>query len=115
MKCVSIAVAFTLATLRASSTHAAQAALPDRWQTGRDIDTSHPPQRRRALLGIPNLSGFSPEGDGWPGGRAYEPKSGRGYRASYRLGANGTLDVTDCVLLFFRTRQRACPTMENHR
>jgi uncharacterized protein (DUF2147 family) len=69
-----------------------------------DINNPDRSLRRRAILGLPVLSGFLPYRGSWIGGTAYDPKSGRSYRASLRLGAGGALEVTGCVLLFCRTK-----------
>ncbi len=69
----------------------------------RDINNPDPALRSRAILGLPVLSGFVPYNGAWIGGSAYDPKSGRSYRASLRLQEGGALGVTGCVLLFCRT------------
>lgn len=57
--------------------------------------------RNRRLVGLVVLSGFSPSG---VGGRAYDPKTGRSYRASLRLNPDGTLRVTGCVTIVCRSQ-----------
>jgi len=69
----------------------------------RDINNPNPALRSRTILGMPVLSGFVPYNGTWIGGSAYDPKSGRSYRASLRLQAGGALGVTGCVMLFCRT------------
>ena len=69
----------------------------------RDINNPDAGLRRRTILGLPVLSGFVPYRGTYVGGTAYDPKSGRSYRASLRLGSGGALEVTGCVLLFCRT------------
>lgn len=69
----------------------------------RDVNNPNPALRNRTILGMPVLSGFMPYITGYVGGSAYDPKSGRSYRASLRLQSGGTLGVTGCVLLFCRT------------
>ena len=58
--------------------------------------------RRRPILGLTVLSAFSPAG---MGGRAYDPKTGRSYRATLRLNADGSLRVTGCVSVVCRSRK----------
>ena len=57
--------------------------------------------RRRPLVGTAVLSGFSASG---AGGRAYDPKTGRSYRATLRVNGDGTLRVTGCVLVVCRSQ-----------
>ena len=57
--------------------------------------------RRRPLVGTAVLSGFSASG---AGGRAYDPKTGRSYRATLRLNGDGSLRVTGCVLVVCRSQ-----------
>lgn len=57
--------------------------------------------RTRPLAGLTVLSGFSASG---AGGRAYNPKTGRSYRASLRLNPDGTLRVTGCVAVICRSQ-----------
>ena len=68
-----------------------------------DADVNNPDRalRTRPLAGVAVLSGFTPSGSG---GRAYDPKSGRSYRASLQLNANGTLRVTGCVAFVCRSQ-----------
>lgn len=69
-----------------------------------DINNPDPEQRNRPLVGIAILTGLVRGDDGWNGGRAYDPKAGRSYRAAIRLAGDGRLDVTGCLLFFCRTR-----------
>lgn len=70
-----------------------------------DVNNPDPAARRRPMVGIAVLSGFRPSGPrAATGGRAYDPKTGRSYRASLQLNANGTLKVTGCVLFVCRSR-----------
>jgi uncharacterized protein (DUF2147 family) len=47
----------------------------------------------RPIVGLTTLSGFTRSGGDWSG-PAYDPKSGKSYRASLRLNAEGTLRLT---------------------
>ena len=69
----------------------------------RDVNNPLPFLRSRTILGLPVLTGFTGAGNDYSGGHAYDPKSGRSYRASLRLRSGNALDVTGCVLLFCRT------------
>ena len=70
----------------------------------RDVNNPNRALRSRNILGMPVLSGFVPYLEGrYVGGSAYDPKSGRSYRASLRLQDGGSLGVTGCVMLFCRT------------
>lgn len=60
--------------------------------------------RGRPLIGVAVLSGFARNRSGDLQGSAYDPKSGRSYRAYLSLNANGTLRVTGCVLLICRSQ-----------
>lgn len=68
-----------------------------------DINNPDPRLRRRPLLGIAVLTGLVKAGGNWSGGRAYDPKAGRSYRARIRA-ADGGLDVTGCLFVICRTR-----------
>jgi uncharacterized protein (DUF2147 family) len=70
----------------------------------RDIRNPDPGLRNRTILGLPVLSGFVPYFDGsYVGGSAYDPKSGRSYRASLRFQSANALGVTGCILVICRT------------
>lgn len=70
----------------------------------RDVRNPDPRLRGRPILGLATLTGFSGAGGEWSGGRAYDPKSGRSYRASLSLNADGSLNVTGCVAFICRTK-----------
>ncbi|MDQ8756609.1 DUF2147 domain-containing protein [Sphingosinicella sp. LHD-64] len=61
-------------------------------------------QRNRPLAGLAVLSGFSRNGAGDLQGTAYDPKSGRSYRAYLAVGADGTLRVTGCIAFLCRSQ-----------
>ncbi|HMG47700.1 MAG TPA: DUF2147 domain-containing protein [Allosphingosinicella sp.] len=71
----------------------------------RDVRNPDPRLRGRPILGLPTLTGFSGAGGEWTGGRAYDPKSGRSYRASLSLQRDGALNVTGCVLFICQTKR----------
>lgn len=68
-----------------------------------DVNNPDPGLRGRPILGMPVLTGFTPEGGELAGGHAYDPKSGRSYRTTLSLNDNGTLNVTGCVLFICQT------------
>jgi uncharacterized protein (DUF2147 family) len=70
----------------------------------RDVNNPDPSLRGRPILGLATLTGFSGSGREYGGGRAYDPKSGRSYRASLSLNADGSLNVTGCVAFICRTK-----------
>ena len=57
--------------------------------------------RSRPLAGLTVLSGFTPAGTG---GRAYNPRNGRSYRATLALNGDGSLRVTGCVMMICRSQ-----------
>lgn len=69
-----------------------------------DINNPDPARRKQPLIGVSVLKGLMRSTDGWSGGQAYDPKAGRSYRAAIRLGRDGRLDVTGCLLFLCRTR-----------
>jgi uncharacterized protein (DUF2147 family) len=68
-----------------------------------DVNNPDPQLRNRPIVGLTILSGFQPDGDGWRGGRAYDPKSGKSYRSTLALDGTKRLVVTGCVLFFCRS------------
>ena len=68
-----------------------------------DVNNPFSFMRNRPIVGLSVLSGFTRAGDQYTGGRAYDPKSGHAYRATLRLGAGNTLEVTGCLVLICRT------------
>jgi uncharacterized protein (DUF2147 family) len=70
-----------------------------------DINNPDPLLRRRPILGLQTLSGFTRDGAVWSSGHAYDPKSGRTYRATLQLNADGSLKLTGCVLFICQSRR----------
>ena len=62
-----------------------------------------PALRKRRLLGLPILSGFTADGDMWRG-RIYDPKSGKTYKSQVRRKPDGSLEVKGCVGPFCQTQ-----------
>jgi len=69
----------------------------------RDINNPDPALRKRRLLGLPILSGFTEESDLWRG-RIYDPKSGKTYRSVIRRKGPNTLEVKGCLGPFCQTQ-----------
>lgn len=69
-----------------------------------DLNNSQPNLRSRSLVGLEVLSGFTLRGTAWVEGRAYDPKSGRSYKARLTPNADGTLTVTGCVFFICRSQ-----------
>ena len=70
-----------------------------------DVNNPESVLRRRAILGLPVLSGFRRDGRQWGGGRAYDPKSGNSYRSRLSLNPDGSLRVTGCVLFVCQSKR----------
>ena len=68
-----------------------------------DVNNPDARLRQRPILGLPTLTGFTRDGAVWKGGRAYDPKSGRSYRATLERNPDGSLKVTGCVLIVCRS------------
>ncbi|MEQ5787828.1 DUF2147 domain-containing protein [Erythrobacter sp. NFXS35] len=69
----------------------------------RDINNPDPVLRKRRLLGLPILSGFTADGDLWRG-RIYDPKSGKSYRSVIRRTGANVLEVKGCIGPFCQTQ-----------
>jgi uncharacterized protein (DUF2147 family) len=75
---------------------------------GIPVTDVHNPDRRlrsRPLLGLAVLGGFKPSGGQWTGGRIYDPKSGKTYRSTLSVNADGSLKVSGCVLFICQTQR----------
>lgn len=71
----------------------------------RDVNNPAPALRSRPIVGLPTLTGFNPEASAWTGGQAYDPKSGRSYRTTLSLNADGSLNVRGCVMFICQSRR----------
>lgn len=80
-----------------------------------DVNNPDPELRSRPLVGVRILTGLKRSGSRWQGGRAYDPKVGRSYRARIALGSPTRLDVTGCVLFLCQTRHWTRLVKENRR
>ena len=70
-----------------------------------DINNPEPKLRGQPILGLLTLWGFRRVGAMWKDGRAYDPKSGRSYRATLGLNLDGTLKLTGCVLFICQSQR----------
>jgi uncharacterized protein (DUF2147 family) len=70
-----------------------------------DVNNPDARLRSRPLVGLQILSGFRKQGVVWKGGLAYDPKSGRAYKASLTLNPGGTLTVTGCLFIICRSQR----------
>lgn len=58
--------------------------------------------RSRPLVGLPVLTGFAKDGSG---GRAYDAKTGRSYKARLASNGDGSLTVTGCILFLCKSQR----------
>jgi uncharacterized protein (DUF2147 family) len=70
-----------------------------------DVNNPDPHLRSRSLVGLETLSGFTRDGVVWRGGHAYDPKSGRTYRAALQVNPDGSLKLTGCVMFLCQSRR----------
>jgi uncharacterized protein (DUF2147 family) len=70
-----------------------------------DVHNPDPALRSRPLVGLPVLTGFSRDGAEWTGGRAYDAKTGRSYKARLTPNADGSLTVTGCILFLCKSQR----------
>ena len=69
-----------------------------------DVHNRDASLRDRPLLGLPVLTGFQREADGWHG-RIYDPKSGRTFTATLTQPTPNALTIKACVLFICKTQQ----------
>lgn len=62
----------------------------------RDVNNPDPAKRKRTVLGLPILSGFTEDGDLWRG-QIYDPRSGKSYRSVVRRKSATRLEVKGCI------------------
>lgn len=62
----------------------------------KDVYNPDPKLRSRPVVGLPVLLSFTPDGTKWRG-KAYDPKSGKTYRAIVTLLKSGKLKVQGCI------------------
>lgn len=59
--------------------------------------------RKRPILGLQVLSGFTDDGDAW-NGEIYSPEAGKTYRSVMRRAGPDTIKVKGCILVFCRSQ-----------
>lgn len=70
-----------------------------------DANNPNPALRARPLLGVLIVSDFARQAPGqWADGKIYDPNDGKTYKSKMSLGADGTLKVSGCVMVFCRTQ-----------
>jgi len=69
-----------------------------------DVNNPQASLRTRPLVGLQVLSNFRRSGSQWVEGRAYDPKSGRSYKARLTSNPDGTLTVTGCLLFICQSQ-----------
>jgi uncharacterized protein (DUF2147 family) len=62
----------------------------------KDLQNPDPSLRSRPLVGVPILWGLRPSGNGWKGGRVYNPETGQIFRSSMQPLSADKLRVTGC-------------------
>jgi uncharacterized protein (DUF2147 family) len=65
----------------------------------KDIHNPDRKLRNRTILGMPILTGFTPDGNIWRG-KIYDPKSGKTYRSEVSLQSANKLKMKGCILFF---------------
>ena len=70
-----------------------------------DVNNPEPSLRSHPLVGLQVLSGFTLRGSNWVEGRAYDPQTGRNYKAKLTPNSDGTLTLTGCVLFICRSQK----------
>lgn len=70
-----------------------------------DVHNPDPALRSRPLVGLPVLVGFARDGPQWTGGRAYDAKTGRTYKAKLTPNSDGSLTVTGCILFLCKSQR----------
>ena len=68
-----------------------------------DANNPDPNLRKRPILGLRVLSGFTDSGDDWRG-QIYSPEEGKSYRSILRRSDGNTIKVKGCILFFCKTQ-----------
>ena len=68
-------------------------------------DVHNPDQalRKRPIVGLEVLSGFTSDGDAWKG-RIYSPEEGKTYRSVMQRSGADAIKVKGCIAIFCRTQ-----------
>lgn len=69
-----------------------------------DVNNSNPSLRRRSILGMPILTGFTDRGADWRG-TIYDPRNGKSYRSIVSKSEDGSLKVQGCIAFFCQTQR----------
>lgn len=69
-----------------------------------DVHNPNPALRKRPILGLQILSGFTPGKDRWEG-KIYDPESGKTYRSLLRLNSDGSLKVSGCIAFLCQSQR----------
>lgn len=72
-----------------------------------DVNNPDRSLRSHPLVGLQVLTGFVRDGSSWTGGRAYDPKTGRSYKARLAPAGDGSLTVTGCILFLCKSQSWA--------
>ena len=72
---------------------------------GPPIDERNPDRalRKRPILGLQVLSGFTTDGDTWTG-EIYSPEAGKTYKSIMRRAGPDTIKVKGCILIFCKSQ-----------
>jgi uncharacterized protein (DUF2147 family) len=71
-----------------------------------DVNNPEASLRSRPLVGLKVLSGFVPAGAGtWVNGHAYDPKTGRSYKARLAPDGKSALTVTGCIWFICKSQR----------
>jgi uncharacterized protein (DUF2147 family) len=70
-----------------------------------DVNNPNHARRSQPLVGLKVLSGFTATFSDWVNGRAYDPETGRTYKAKLALNPDGTLAVSGCVLFICKSQR----------
>lgn len=69
-----------------------------------DVNNRDPALRRRPILGLPILTGFTDAGADWRG-TIYDPRNGKSYRSILFRNEDGSLAVKGCIAVFCQTQR----------
>lgn len=68
-----------------------------------DVNNSDSALRKRPIVGLPILSGFTDRGADWRG-HIYDPRNGKTYKSIVSRNGDGSLKVQGCVAFICRTQ-----------
>lgn len=72
---------------------------------GSPVDAHNPDERlrKRPIVGLTVLSGFTSDGDAWKG-RIYSPEEGKTYRSVMQRAGADAIKVKGCIAIFCKTQ-----------